>query len=361
MKKNRWMITVLSLTLLMTGCASAMETDKANARSVNVIETKLELGSETLEYTGVVDSKEIVKYSFKTPGKIKEVFVEKGQKVKKGDVLAKLDEHELKFAISGSEAALKAAEFQVTQAKEAYNYDKDNLKKMKELLESDAISQDSYNQLTLKTKVSEENYKQALEQVKGLGADLEHKRFLLENATLVANTDGMVVEVLYKKNEHIAAGYPVVALRSVDQVVNVGLAQKDVDRVQVGNDARIDFYGDVSTGEITQIAEAPDMDTRTYNGEITLKDSAYRLGSITKVSFDIGQISGIWVPVNSVLSDGEDYVYTVKEGRAFKQIVKIVQIQDGKMMVEGLEENQLVVINGMKNLLDGMEVTVSEE
>ena len=352
---------MLTVVFLLTGCASALEISVTNTRSVKVIKTKMELGNETLEYTGVVDSKEIVKYSFKTPGKIKEILVTKGQKVSTGDSIAKLDEQELEFALSGARASLKAAEFQVTQAKEAYNYDKDNLIKMKELLDSDAISQDVYNQLTLKTKVSEEQYKQALEQVKGIRADLEHKQYLLAHATLVADTDGMVVEILHEENEQVAAYYPVIAIRSVDQIVNVGIAQRDVERVKVDDSAVIDFYGTLVSGRISQIAEAPDLDTRTYNAEVTLEDASYSLGSITKVNFDIGQVSGIWLPVNSILSDGEDYVYTVKDGRAFKQIIQIKQINNGKMMVEGLESGQFVVINGMKNLLDGMEVNISEE
>lgn len=361
MKRKRMIMIFLACTMSLTGCASALENEHANMRSVNVREVKIEKGDAILEYIGIVDSKEIVKYSFKTPGKIEKVYVEKGQKVSTGDPLAKLNEEELKFSLDAADAALKAAEFQVTQAKEAYNYDKDNLKKMKALLDSHAISEDLYDQLTLKTKVSEETYKQALQKVKGLRSDFEYKTFLRDNATIMADTDGLVVDVLYKANEQVAAYYPVVAVRSIDQVVNVGIAQKDVNDLVVGIPASIDFYGKKANGEITQVADAPDSDTRTYNGEITLKDSDYKLGAITKVSFDIGEVNGIWVPVNSVLSDGEDYVYIVKDGRAFKQIIKIQQISNGRMMVDGLEEGQLVVVNGMKNLLDGIEVRISEE
>lgn len=361
MKKNKLIILALATSVMLTGCASAMEKEEENAKSVNVQEITMESGHETLDYIGIVGSKEIVKYSFKTPGKIEKVYVEKGQKVTAGDPLAKLDEQELGFALSGAKATLSAAEFQVTQAKEAYAYDKQNLKKMKALLDEKAISEDLYDQLTLKTNVSEEKYKQALAQVKGLRADVEHKNYLMNNATIIADTDGLVVEVINKENEQVAAYYPVVAVRSVAQVVNVGIAQKDVDKVTLGTTAAIDFYGAASVGEITQVADAPDTDTRTYNGEITLTNSDYKLGAITKVTFNVGEVSGIWVPVNAILSDGEDYVYVAKDGRAFKQIVKILQINNGKMMVEGLEEGQFVVVNGMKNLLDGMEVNISEE
>lgn len=101
--------------------------------------------------------------------------------------MAKLDEQELKFALSAAEAKLKAAKFQASQAKEALTYNRDNLKKMKALLEENAISQDSYDQLSLKKTVSEEKYKQAMEQVNGLNADLEHKTYLLNNSVLRAD------------------------------------------------------------------------------------------------------------------------------------------------------------------------------
>ncbi|MBN2897692.1 MAG: efflux RND transporter periplasmic adaptor subunit [Clostridia bacterium] len=361
MKNRVTAMMIVACLLMLTGCASAMETTQNNSRSVKVQEVVVEMGKERVEYIGIVDSKDMVKYSFKTPGKIEKVYVEKGQEISAGDPLAKLDEQELSFALDAANASLKAAEYQVVQAREAYNYDKDNLKKMKALLEGSAISQDVYNQLTLKTKVSEETYKQALQKVEGLKSDAAYKLFLKEHATIVADTDGLVVEVLYEENEQVAAYYPVVVIRSVDQIVNVGIAQKDVDKLTVGIPATIDFYGHVATGRITQVADAPDSDTRTYNGEVTLTQSNYKLGAITKVTFDVGDIRGIWVPVNAILSDGEDYVYVVKDGRAFKRIVTIEQINNGKMMVEGLEVGELVVVNGMGNLLDGMAVNISEE
>lgn len=361
MKKKQLLTLALATSLVMTGCASALEEEGNTNRSVSVQEVQLEKGNETLDYIGIVGSKEIVKYSFKTPGKIEKIYVEKGQKVSAGDPLAKLDEKELKFALSAAEAKLSAAEFDVVQAREARNYDRDNLKKMKALLDENAISKDLYDQVSLKTTVSAEKYKQALEKVKGLKADLEHKTYLKNNATLVADTDGLIVNVLNEENEQVAAYYPVVAVRSVDQVVNVGIAQKDIDKLALGTPASIDFYGNMASGEITQIEDAPDLETRTYKGEITLKESDYRLGAITKVSFDVGDIEGIWIPVNAILSEGEDYVYVAKDGRAFKKTVSILEIDNGKMMVEGLEVGDMVVINGMKNLLDGMEINISEE
>lgn len=83
MNRKKWMLLTLALSLSLTGCASAMEEGKDTSRSVNVLEIQKEKGSETLEYIGIVGSKEMVKYSFKTPGKIEKIFVEKGQKLKR--------------------------------------------------------------------------------------------------------------------------------------------------------------------------------------------------------------------------------------------------------------------------------------
>ncbi len=359
MKKISLIAIIICLLVIMTGCNSNDAVEAEDVRSVKVEKVSPKTGNEILEYVGVVASKDITKYSFKTPGAIEKIYVSEGDRINKGDKIAKLDISELNFALDGSTATLDAAKYQVTQAKDAYNYDKNNLENMKKLLDEGAISKDTYDKLNLKVNVSYENYKQAKEKVTGLKADLEHKKFLLENATLVSDIGGFVVKVLYKENEQVAPFYPVIVVRSEEQIVNVGVSQRDIDKVNIGTEAIIDFYDKSTKGKVINIADSPDTDTRTYNVEISLEENKYKLGEITKVKLNIGELSGIWVPINSILSDGEDYVYVIKDGRAFKQMVNIVQLDNGRMMVDGLEEGQEVVVDGMKNLLDGMLVNVT--
>lgn len=359
--KKLGIIGLICFTGLMSvGCSGAEETVMEQSRSVEVIETKITENEVRLPYIGTVNSKEIVKYSFKSPGKIAAVHVKKGQSVVVGDPLVELDRQELKFQLDASRATLETAKLNVLKAEDAMNYDKEYSLKIKDLYEADAVSKDTYDKLSLKAQVSDSSYKQAIEQSNAAQVDYDYKSYLINHTVLKAESDGMIVEVISKENEQVGAYYPVVAVRSDVQVVNVGIAQRDLEIVKEGMKAVVDVNGNIAEGYISLISEAPDASTRTYNAEIILNDSTFRLGSIAKVEFKAGKKAGMWVPVKSVLSDGEDFVYIIEDGRSFKKTVEPKSIHNGVMEVVGLDEGDLVVTSGMKNLSDGFKVIIKE-
>lgn len=386
---RRRLVPILSLSLLfilpltLTGCQAKPEVKAPVERAVKVIEAKAVEKEAYLPYVGTVDAKEIVRYSFKTPGRIATLAVNKGDVVKKGQVLAKLDPTELLLQTNAASASLKAAEGAINQAQAAYDYDAANLPKMKELLDSGALSQDQYDQLVLKTTVSKEKLDQAIAQKNALRSDADYKAYLLENSVIKAESDGVVAETLYKENEQVGAYYPVVVLRSTESVVRVGVASKDIEKLQVGTTAVVEIDGKTLKGTLSLLEAIPDTATRTYKAEVTVNSaidtsksnsaassstsasasasspsSSLPLGAIAKVKFASGKASGIWVPVDSVLSLGESYVYVVKENRAYKKIVTVETIEGPNLRVTGLEGGEKVVVSGMKTLSDGVKVKV---
>ncbi len=361
MYKKRLAVGLLVLSMgLMAGCSDAEETYVERARAVEVMEVKQEAYDVYLPYIGTVNSKDIVSYSFKSPGKIAKVLVDNGDVVKAGDILAELDTQELKFQLDAARATYQTANHSVTKAKEALSYDQDTFERMEKLYDAQAISKDTLEQIELKKVASDSSYNQAIQQSNAAKVDLDYKNYLMSNSVLKADADGMVVSTHFQEGEQIGAYTPVVTLRSEVQVINVGIAQDDLDEIAEGTLATIDVNGQEAKGYINSISEAPDAATRTYNAEVIVNNSSFRLGSIAKVKFDVGQSKGIWIPVKSVLSDGESFVYIVENERAFKRTVDPVFINDGLMEVKGLEQGEFVVTSGTKNISDGFKVTITE-
>lgn len=361
MNKKLCLLMVSLLLLPAFGCSSTPQSETAIKRSVTIQKAVEELRSNEMVYVGTVDARELVRYSFKSPGKITTISVKEGQQVKKGDILAILDPQELKYQHNASSASQQAASAELRQAEESLRYDEQYLEKMSELLKNQSISQNEYDQLALKTQVSRESVNQAREQLQALQSDQQYKSFLLESTFLKADSEGVVAEILYKANEQVAAYYPVVVVRSVDQVVNVGVPQQDLHKLQAGATAQLELEDTTVAGTLTNLDQVPDSETRTYKAEVTVPESDFRLGSIVRVRFSTGTASGIWVPVGAVLSEGESFVYVVDQDRAFKQIVEVQEIRDKQLRVAGLKAGQQVVIAGMNNLSDGMQVQVAEK
>lgn len=350
-----------ALALGTTGCSTAKAAESNGpVRSIDVQTLSQVSQPITQHYIGIVDAKDQIEYSFKSSGRLAEIHVEDGQTVSKGDLIAKLDIQDLRFQADAAKANHAAAQLSITKAKEALDYDTNLLESMETLYAAGSISQDKLDQVRLKTEVSEATYNQALTQLNAAQADLSFKSALLDDANIYAQADGTIIKVLYEEGELIPQGYPVAAQRSETQVIKVGIPQKNLNDISIGSNAHITIDGQSATGSVTQIDEAPDQATRTYMAEITVYDTNYHLGAIAEADIEVGQQSGIWIPIQSLLSEGEDFVYVTDGQRAFKRTVTPHNISGMLVRIDGVNEGEMIVVSGMNNLTDGVNVTIDE-
>ncbi|MCT4562727.1 MAG: efflux RND transporter periplasmic adaptor subunit [Maledivibacter sp.] len=353
---------MMVLVLIVTGCSKTEETSiEEKVRAVKIEEVKESEMPVLLSYLGTVDSQDIVKCGFKTPGKLGRVFVNEGDEVKKGDKLAQLDIQDLQFQFDAAKSTLETANLNVKKANDAYQYAQSLLARVEKLYKKGSVTEDSYDKAKLQVSTSEHTYSQAQAQFSTAKTDYDYKKSLLDDATLYADQDGSVLKVPFEESELVPQGYPVVVIRSVQRVINVGIAQKDLSKINIGMEAYVEVDGQKAEGTVTNIAEAPDVETRTYNAEITIKENVFKLGSIAKVDFDLGTEKAVWIPVTCLLSSGQNYVYVVRDGRAFKTIVETGRTYGDRVRVSGIKNDDAIVISGMKNLSDGIKVKVIGE
>ena len=195
--------------------------------------------------------------------------------------------------------------------------------------------------------------------------ELEAKQIQLKDAQLYADMDGYVVDILFRESEIVAAGYPVVVVRSPEQKVNVGLSQNDVYKVKAGDEVEVTVNGKTTKGKVQRLDSVPDEQTRTYNAEILITEpypaDSYFLGVTAEVKFTQGEVSGIWVPLACILNDGDDYLFVVQDDRAIRRNIKILDVQGFNVHIEGLEAGEQYVISGMKTLKEGNKVKIQSE
>jgi multidrug efflux pump subunit AcrA (membrane-fusion protein) len=162
-------ITAFLLVFMMAMLGTCAKQPAANvkARPVKTVTVKEEIRPKLLSYIGIVKPEELKKLSYKSSGKIGKVYVEEGEFVKKGQILAELDKRDLQLAMEASKNQLEAvkaqydkavngaqaediknAELSVEKAQDAYSYSQDNYKKAQKLYESgmDFIRTDSGSQ-----------------------------------------------------------------------------------------------------------------------------------------------------------------------------------------------------------------------
>ncbi|MGE5473606.1 MAG: efflux RND transporter periplasmic adaptor subunit [Ignavibacteriales bacterium] len=359
MKKKLLLLFILILTFSFTGCSGKDKaTTSEQLKTIRIQTLQQTEKSLCMDYSGTVDSKQLTSYSFKTPGQINKIYVKKGDTVHAGDKLAELYKDDLKFQLNAAKSLMDTAEKNINKASYALNYAKSLFEKVDSLYSKNSISKNDYEQAVLQKSVSESELAQAKSQYQAAKTDYEYKLELLNNAVIYAENDGIVVSTTFDETERVGAFMPVVIIRSEEQIINIGIPQSELKYITLCSKAKVDIDGEKAYGTVTNIAEAPDSTTRTYTAEIKVEKSNFRLGSIAKVSIDTGKQSGIWIPMTAVFSDGEYYVYIVRDNIAFKKTIEIEKIDNDLVLVTGLNPGELLAVSGMKNLDDGSKVKV---
>ncbi|OGO78152.1 MAG: hypothetical protein A2Y23_12255 [Clostridiales bacterium GWB2_37_7] len=399
---KRLVVAIMMIFILIwtAGCStkSGEQVTEGKKKPVKILNVQEETRPMVLEYTGIIGTEELKKLAFKSGGKIKKVFVKPGEQIEADQPLIQLDTADLEYALSGARGQMDAAKAQyvktingaapeelqqieanVKKAQDSYNFAKDNFENFQKLFEEGAISQNDLDKVKLELDIRESDLKAAKEiekqakngardedkaAAKGqwvqAQADYDYKMSLLEDATIKSDSNGYVVDVLYEEGELIASGYPALVIRNDNQVVKVGLSSKDFEKVTIGTKAKIRIEGKLIEGEVTNIGQTPDNQTRTYPIEIALSEKASPLGVVVKLDLIIGEESGIWIPITAIMANGEDYVYVVSGEKASRRKITLGAVNENYVKVQGIENNDQLIIEGMQRLKDQDQITIQK-
>lgn len=143
-------------------------------------------------------------------------------------------------------------------------------------------------------------------------------------------------------------------------IVNVGLTQKDVDKVNIGQKTFVKANGKEVEGSILSIADIPDPQTRTYNIEVELKDDSFKIGTITDITIILEEKEGILIPISSILKNGDIYVYVIENDIVVKKEITLGDIKGSNVAVSGLNTGDKLVIDGANKLSVGDKVVIKQ-
>lgn len=295
-----------------------------------------------LEVQGKIDGEENVTVSPKMLGVITAINVEEGQLVKKGQVLAQIDDAVLRQSLATLDSSLVFV---------------NNLYiKQKNLWDQKIGSEVQY--LTAKNnKESIENSIKSLKEQMAL-------------AKIVSPINGTVEEIPIKVGQAVTPGvttaFRVVNLSSVKVVVDVAEAYSA--KLKTGNDVIVTFpdLDKEINSKISFASKFINTTNRTFACEVKLSntDESYRANMIAVVKInDYHADSAISVPVNVIQKmSGENYVYTAVKDKtkgyiASKTKVVLGQTYNGYTeILEGLKQDDKIISVGYQNIEDGQKL-----
>jgi RND family efflux transporter MFP subunit len=307
--------------------------------------------ARTLEFPAVVDVASKADLSFKLAGELATFYVKQGDKVSKGDLLAKLDDTDLKLSL-------------ITAQANSYKADAD-FNRAKKLIKTKYISQTEFDQL--KANASSTN------------AQLQTAINNLNYTKMTASFDGVIAKVYKDLYQEINAKEPVVRLHDLNKVVlKVNIPESIMMHLRknaVLGKVTATFsalQGHQFPIEFSEVSTIADEYTKTYEVLFTMpapKAFIILPGMTAKVTANVKSSSVVtpdnavdfYLPSNTVLSDRNNhYVFTITPvergiGKVNKKTIIIGNFTaKGIEVYSGLDKGDVLVNAGMSKITDSM-------
>ncbi len=338
MKTNKIIIyTLLAGSIyFLNGCS---DTTAENSFQNSPIEVEVEQikkidGSEEIEYSGTIEESESIPLSFSSVGTVTRVLVSEGDLIKKGKLLAVLNDETYKNAYDISFALQK-------QAEDAYNrllpmYKNGNL-----------------------TEIKFVEVETGLAQAKAATAIAKKS---LDDCKLYSPVNGFVGKRSIEPGMIAVPNLTSISIVKIEKVfARVSIAENEISSIIKGQKAKITIAALNNakfTGLVEQIGVLANPLAHTYKIKIGIenKDIQIKPGMICNVALDkSSETSGLSVPSRAVLVDeqGRNFVYAINQSNAVKKYVKTGKLlKNGVEITAGLNIEEQIVVAGQQKLVD---------
>ncbi len=311
-------------------------------KEVEVEEVKKMDLSVTVVASHEVVAKRKVEVTSLLSGKISEIKVSEGKKVKKNELLLLFDKRELEYQVAQAEGAYEAAVAQ-----------KDKMEKAKD-----------NNQAT------EEDVKAAEGQAKQAKAALDLAKLNLERAEIRTPIDGVVSSIKVEAGLSVAAGTPLITIVDPNSyVIRAEVDETDIGKVKKGAEVRVTldaFPHQSYLGKVNKIGLSylqTETGARVFPVEIEITGinlDDLREGMSGDAEITVDKLKDVLVvPPQSVFENNSPYVFIIDENEGVVRKRKVTLGYSTENYVEvkkGLKEGEFVVVAGAEELKDGERV-----
>lgn len=355
--------------------ATRKKTEEVKTETIIPVETadsKVMKMNHILDLIGNVQSKIEVKVSFKIPGKIiRDIFVDTGDLVKKGDKIAVLEKDSIRAKVEQVDAAMELAKANLKQAETNLDILKKDKLRMENLYREKAVARQKLDHIVAQYKIAVQTEKLAQARIKQAKAAIKEVNVIYGEHTLYAPVGGYVAKRYVDKGSMSAPTVPVVRISKDDALKIVASAtEKDFLSIDKGMsvEIRVDAYpAKVFNGTVSVLSPTIDQETRTGEIEIHIdnKEKLLRAGMFARVKLYLVQKETTVVLRDSLLKlpgTGSYYVYVVENGKAVQKNIK-TGISEGNFVevISGLEPGEQVVLTGQSLVKEGIAVVIEKD
>ncbi|AGB72558.1 MULTISPECIES: efflux RND transporter periplasmic adaptor subunit [Rhizobium] len=335
----------------LTGCNEKKEETAEVVRPVKVVEIAQADTTRKLDYSGAVRARTDMNLGFRVNGKIVERKVDIGQRVKPGDVIARMDATDYILAVRRSQADLDAAEKQVQTTELART-------RAQTLFSKNVTSKSQLEQAEL-------SYEQAVSTRDSAVSALTEAKNQVAYADLTSDMNGIVTAINADVGQVVSSGTPVITV-AVDgeKEVQVAVPEMDIAQFKVGKDVKARFWSDaalVLNGKVREVSGSADQ-SRTFAVRVSVpNDPRVLLGMTATIeALADNTQSYVSIPLSALAQkDGKQIVWLVDRsaGTVHSRAIQVADFaDDGVRVADGLKAGDVVVAAGTQFMTENMKV-----
>ena len=349
MKATTTIIATLSLTAsaLLSGCGTGEAAVSSEESILAATPVPVEVAQPfrtdifaTYEATATITSDADAPVVARATGEVVEILVEEGDRVTKGQVLARLDGERLRLEMLAAKANLK-------QASTEYERNID-------LHERGLIAASTFDALQY--------------DLEELDATYELKKLAYDYSNIRAPISGVVSSRDIKLGQHLSKNDSAFRITdTMELIAHLQIPQSELSKFAAGNAASIEVASMPDEGFTATIARiSPTIDTRngTFRATALISNAEGNLAPGMFGHFTISyeqHTDALVIPAEALIDeDDENTVYVVDDGEVVRRNVKIGIAADGNIeILDGLNENDVIVVVGHSGLRNGSKVLAS--
>jgi RND family efflux transporter MFP subunit len=301
-------------------------------------------------------------------GRLEEVAVRMGDRVARGQRIARIEDFELVQQIKQQEAAQEVSQATIRQRDADLGLAKTNLDRAKNLFERQLIARQALDDTESRYQSAQAQLDLARAQAQQSKARLDELHINLGNTIITSPVNGFISRRLVDPGASVGQNAPIVEVVDISRVrLIANVVEKDLKQLQGGDTTRVQvdaFPGETFTGRIARVSPVLDQATRTAPIEIEIANPTYRLkpGMYARVGITLDtKKDALVVPANALVDLGgrRGVFMPLSETAVFRAVQVGTEQGDIVEILGGLAEGNDVITTGAGQLRDGDRIVIA--
>jgi len=372
--KQRWLTCLLVIIFLIL-LAMILALLKKKPTTVEVIKVSQKSDGESLvllNASGYVTPRTKATVASKITGRVKEILVDEGSYVKKGQLIALLDESDFKAILAKAISAKEVVEASLTGTKAKLEEAEKNLKRGEELFKDGFLDEQSLDRLKADLVYLKSQYESNLKGIEEAEAAIKVAQQDIENCKVVAPFNGVVISKDAQPGEMVSpfsagGGFTRTGIVTIVDMgsleIEVDVSESNLSKVYQNQNvsAVLDAYPEIKfSGRVRTVIPSADRQKATVKVRISFDklDPKILPDMGVRVSFleESKNRKGVFIPRSCVFEKGDKhFIFVFENGKIIEREIETGEkTEDSFQIFSGLSEGELVVVNSNENLKNGI-------